>query len=202
MFEEYNSLYVTYNKFYIASEALKRRGVVLTYGSTVSSGFLLFVVGSIITTGSPAWAESFGFGLSVIVAGLSFLNAVDNPHEKSNVCYNSGQTLQELYLEFGQMITIRLPDSDECLDELESDCETLIDRKNTVNETTPQLGDKWYRRVKKQRNTNWEPKPLNEITGEDGEFEKEPDDTETNSDSSSFRKIKTTLISIIYWFGY
>lgn len=190
MFEEYDSLKTTYMKFYAASSQLKKRGRVLTYSSTIAGGILLFIIGTVILRNEPSWWSDVAFGLSIAVAALSFVNAVDNPQMMSNVCYNSGQTLQRVFLEFHYMVTVRLPDPDENLAELEEDCERLLERKHTVNETTPQLGDKWYYRAKERR-SGWEPKPLLQVTGEDGEFKKESKDKK----QGYFRKLLT-------WLGY
>lgn len=205
IFEEYNSLYITYNKYYTASDSLKRRGTVLTYAATISSGILLFLIGSIVTTDSTGGATNLALGISAIVAAISFINAVDSPQRLSNVYYNSGQILQELYLQFDYMVTIRLPDKSENLSELEEDCEQLISQKNTINEATPQLGNKWYKRVKEERTTSWEPKPLSEVTGEDGEFEEE--EKGNNEKNTGYILTARTWILQLYskpfhWLGY
>ncbi|SNZ12105.1 hypothetical protein SAMN06269185_1498 [Natronoarchaeum philippinense] len=201
-FEEYDSLKTTYLKFYAASSQLKKRGRLLTYGSTISGGILLFIIGSVILRDNPSWWNDVAFGLSIIVAALSFVNAVDNPQKQSNVCYNSGQTLQRVFLDFHYFITVRLPDPSEDLDDLEEEYERLLEEKHTVNETTPQLGDKWYHRVKERKGT-WKPKPLLKVTGEDKEFRV---DDNSEEDEAKIEMIKSKAASpirrILRWAGY
>lgn len=202
-FEEYDSLKTTYLKFYEASGAFKKRGRLLTYGSTVFGAALLFVIGAVLVRDVPSWGTNLAFLLSVIVAALSFVNAVDSPQRMSNVAYNSGQTLQRVYLDFHYFITVRIPDPDEDFRDLEEEYHRLLERKHIVNETTPQLGDKWYHRVKEYRE-DWEPRPLAEITGEDGEFEAEKDNSdEENGMIVRFKKrLKSPIVCIVRWCGF
>ena len=188
-FEEYNSLHTTYQKFYEASDAYRKRGKFFTFSSTAFGGILLFIIGAVIVGNGPEWGTELAFGVSVVVASLSFINAVDSPQQMSNVAYNSGQTLQRVYLEFHYFVTVRLPDPEEDLDELEEEYMRLLERKHTVNETTPSIGGKWYRRVK-EGDKSWKPKPLTEVTGEDGEFKFESDE-----ETSRREKLKSYLLS-------
>ena len=201
-FEEYDSLKTTYLKFYTASDTLKRRGRILTYGSTVAGGILLYIIGSAVTSDDPTQGLSLVFLLSGVVAALSFLNAVDNPQRMSNVCYNSGQTLQRVFLEFHNLVTVRLPDPEEELNELEKEYDRLLERKHTVNETTPQLGNKWYHRAKERRRS-WEPKPLHEVTGKDKEFVKKDDQDRNEGLKKRVRELCLSPIqSFVRWCGY
>ena len=133
-----------------------------------------------------------------MVATLSFFNAVDSPQRASNVTYNSGQQLQRVYMDFHQFVTIQLPDPDEELEELEEEFDRLIEMKNTVNETTPKLGDKWYYRAKEKR-SSWEPKPLTEVTGKDGEFSIDKEESRKRSVSD---RLSYSVRKIIRWFGF
>lgn len=200
-FEDYNSLKTTYLKFYTASDQLKRRGRVLTYGSTVSGGILLFIIGTVLVRDGPAWSTDLAFGLSMVVAALSFVNAVDNPQKLSNVCYNSGQTLQRVFYDFHYFVTVRLPDPDEDLDVLEEEYERLLERKHTVNETTPHLGEKWFHRAKEERKS-WEPKPLWEITGENEEFAVEGEEKQAGVPFRIKQSIVSPIRNAIRWLGY
>lgn len=200
-FEEYNSLYTTYQKFYTASDAFQKRANFLTLASTLLSGILLFVIGAVLVQRGPDWGTELAFGISVIVAGLSFVNAVENPHRMANVTYNSGQTLQRVYLEFHWFVTVRLPDPSEDIEDLEDEYERLLERKHTVNETTPSLGSKWYDRVKEDKNS-WEPKPLTEITGKDGEFEVESDSDEKSLAENIWGHISSPFSRIIRRLGF
>jgi len=197
-FEEYDSLEITYKKFFAASDAFKRRGKVLTFSSTILSGVLLFIIGAVIVRGSPNWGTDVAFAASAAVAVLSFVNAVESPQKMSNVTYNSGQTLHRVFLEFHYFITVRLPDPDEDLEKLEAEYERLLERKHTVNETTPALGNKWYKRVKGDIE-DWEPKPLTEITGEDGEFEVNNEEDEEDENRSWYSKASSYLHYPIIW---
>ena len=128
-FEQYDSLEKTYKKFYEASSTLKRRGRVLTYSSTAFGAILLFIIGVIVVHGGPGWATDLAFTVSVIVATLSFFNAVDRPKRTSNVAYTSGQQLQRVFQEFHYFVTVRLPDPKEDLNKLEEEYERLLERK-------------------------------------------------------------------------
>lgn len=99
-FEDYDSIKMTYYKFYTASDAMKRRGRVLTYGSTLFAAILLLIIGNIVVRGGPEWGTDLAFAVSVIVGTLSFFNAVDRPKRKSNIIYKSGQQLQRVYQEY------------------------------------------------------------------------------------------------------
>lgn len=193
-FEDYDSIKMTYYKFYTASDAMKRRGRVLTYGSTLFAAILLLIIGNIVVRGGPEWGTDLAFAVSVIVGTLSFFNAVDRPKRKSNILYKSGQQLQRVYQEYHYFVTVRLPDPDEDLQELENEYQKLRERKNIVNEATPQLGGKWYRRVKESR-VDWEPKPLYEVTGKDGEFEIDGGNKSTDDSVGYSRKV-------IRWIGF
>ena len=89
-FEDYDSIKMTYYKFYTASDAMKRRGRVLTYGSTLFAAILLLIIGNIVVRGGPEWGTDLAFAVSVIVGTLSFFNAVDRPKESQIYYTNLG----------------------------------------------------------------------------------------------------------------
>jgi hypothetical protein len=108
--------------------------------------------------------------------------------------------LQRVYHEFHKFVTVRLPDPNEDITELEQRYDELLERKHTVNESVPQLGEKWFDRAKEDRST-WEPKPLSEITGEDGEFIVE--EQETLHPTERVRNVFTAVFrKPIRWLGY
>lgn len=203
-FEEYDSLKTTYTQFYEASSSLKRRGHVVTYGSTLFGAILLYLVGTVALEGGSGFKTELVFAVSIAVTALSFYNAVDSPQQMANVTYNSGQTLQRVFLDFHYFITVELPEPDNDIEELEGQYERLLERKHTVNETTPQLGNKWYRRVKEGRDS-WEPIPLTEITGEDKEFVKEDDGDEEESEGiiqRAWSGVTSPAGRILRFFGF
>lgn len=169
-FEAYNSQYINYKKYYRASDVLGRRGRYLDYATTMIGGLLLFLLAGVVAAVVPEWVNLFTLFLSAVIAALSFASVTGNWQATSNEYYNAGQIHQRLYLEFDYMVKIRFPDSNVPLSELEKECDELIQRKNTLNEATPQLDSKWFKKLNQEKDLNWDPKTLEDVRDGNWDF--------------------------------
>jgi hypothetical protein len=170
VFEEYRSQYVNYRKYYLASDVLGKRGQYLNYLTTVISSLLLAVVGAASTiTSTPNWFNGLALILAAFTAALSIMVSFGRWQLKSNQYYNSGQQHQNLFKEIEFFVEIEMPDDDKDIEYLEKKTKELIEKKNTLNEATPQLHTKWFNKLKKQRDINWDQPSLEEM--KDGGYE-------------------------------
>lgn len=123
-----------------------------------------------------SWATLASFVLSALVAASSYVNSSANFYGQSNVYYNAGQIHHNLFSEMDHMVKVRFPDPSEDVSQIEEDCRELISRKNELNESTPQLPDKWYRKLRQERDVDWKPRNLTEIRDGIWDFTSEQDD--------------------------
>jgi hypothetical protein len=147
LFEEYNSQYINYKKYYLASDELGRKGRKLGYFTTGIGGLLLILLSGIVAGSPPEIINTVTLALSALLAALSFAHVTTNWQATSNQYYNSGQIHQRLFQEFDYIIKMRLPDDSEDIEELEADCKQLLEEKNTLNESTAQLDSKWFKKL-------------------------------------------------------
>lgn len=162
-FVEYRAQNINYRKYYRASEGTRKWGWVFSNFSTVGGALLLILIGGILTGEIGSWATLVSFALSALVAASSYINSSANFYERSNVYYNAGQIHHNLFSEMDHLVKVRLPDQTADLDQIEKNCRELISRKNELNESTPQLPDKWYEKLRRERDVDWEPNSLEEI---------------------------------------
>lgn len=165
-FEEFNNQYINYKKYYKASGALDKWGKWVNYSTTAVSALLLAIIGTITTSSQLELSGWIPVTVSAITAVLAFVNAVGNFQLRSNQYYNAGQQHQHLFEKMEHFITVRLPDSNENINQLEYDAIQLLDEKNRLNESTPQMSNKWYKKVKKENDLDWEKVPLEDVPGE------------------------------------
>lgn len=176
-FKEYRAQNINYRKYYVASEGVRKYGWFFANTSTTGGALLLIFIGAILTGDVGSWATLVSFGLSAIVAASSYVNSSSNFYKLSNEYYNAGQTHQNLFSEMDYLIKEKLPDESVEVAEIEEECRSLVQRKNELNEATPQLPDKWYYLLRHQRNVDWQPHNLQDIrngiwdfTNEDSDF--------------------------------
>jgi len=170
IFEEYNSQYINYKKYYLASDDLGKKGRWLGYGVTALAGLLLILLSGILAGSPPGVVNTATLILSGLTAAISFAHVTLNWGAKSNQYYNSGQIHQRLYQKFDHMVKVRLPDESEDLDSLEEDCRELLKEKNTLNEATPQLDNQWYKKLAEENDLDWDVKSLEEVNDGDWDF--------------------------------
>ena len=124
------------------------------------------IIGGIVTNQLPAWGNFVAFGLSTVVATLAFVNAVTNYDSKSVQYMNAGRRHDDLFTEFNYLIEVRLPDPSEDLDEIESECKKMVDKRKELDRSTPNVGQKWYRKVKREKDIHWDRPPLHKVKEE------------------------------------
>jgi len=164
IFDEYRAQWINYRKYYLASDELGKWGRRIKYLTTVASSLLLAVIGAAATYSLPGWFSGVTLLLSAITASLAITSTVAKWELKSNQYYNAGQQHQELYKDIDYFVKVRLPDNDEELSQLEKDAMSLVERKNNLNEATPQLHTKWFKKLKKERDTEWEQPSLEDLS--------------------------------------
>lgn len=162
-FVKYRAQNINYRKYYRASKGTRKWGWLFSNISTVGGALLLILIGGILTGEVGSWATRVSFALSALVAASSYINSSANFYERSNVYYNAGQIHHNLFSEMDHLVKVRLPDQSEDLDQIERDCKDLISRKDELNEATPQISDKWYEKLKYERDVDWKPPSLEEI---------------------------------------
>lgn len=171
IFEEYRSQYVNYRKYYLASDVLGERGTYLNYFTTIVSSLLLAVVGAAATSvNTPSWFNMLALILAATTAALSIVVSFGKWQLKSNQLYNSGQQHQNLFKEIEYFVEIEMPDKNKDVEDLEEKAKCLIERKNQLNEATPQLHTKWFEKLKEQRDIDWDKPTLEEVRGGDYNF--------------------------------
>lgn len=175
-FRQYRAQNINYRKYYKASEGARKWGWVFGNFSTVGGGILLILIGGILTGEVGSWATLASFVLSALVAASSYVNSSANFYGQSNVYYNAGQIHHNLFSEMDHMVKVRFPDPSEDVSQIEGDCRELISRKNELNESTPQLPDEWYRKLRQERDVDWKPRSLTEIRDGIWDFTSEQDD--------------------------
>lgn len=165
-FEEFSNQYINYKKYYIASSGLGKWGRRVNYSTTIMSALLLALIGTITTSVQLELTGWLPLAVSVLTAALAFVNAVGNFQLRSNQYYNAGQQHQHLFEKMEHFATVRLPDPNENIKQLEYDATLLLEEKNRLNESTPQISNRWYNKVKDKNQLNWEQVPLEEVPGE------------------------------------
>jgi len=168
-FDEYRSQYINYRKYYLASDVLGKRGNILDYLTTVFSAILLAIIGAIASLGTPEWYNILLLILAAITSGLSIINTFGQWQLKSNEYYNAGQQHQELFKEIEYFVEVELPDENEEITYLENRAQELINKKNNLNKATPQLHTKWFDKLKKRRDIDWNQPTLEELR--EGEYD-------------------------------
>ncbi|WP_435363553.1 hypothetical protein [Haloarchaeobius sp. DYHT-AS-18] len=174
-FEEYNSQYINYKKYYLASEYTGKKGRRADYAVTIGAAILLIMVSGVLRPGAEI-NQGLLLLTSAFVSGLSYATIVGGWQAKSDQLYKAGQIHQSLYSEFDKMVKQKLPDPSHDTNELKSECESLLSRKHELNQATQQVSSKWYWRLQEQKDTDWERPKLEEIR--DGEADFSGDDPE------------------------
>ncbi|MFB6235483.1 MAG: hypothetical protein ABEH81_14025 [Halopenitus sp.] len=163
VFDEYRAQWINYRKYYLASDWLGKWGNRIHYLTTIASSLLLAVIGAAATYSLPDWFSMITLLLSAATASLAIVSMVGKWQLKSNQYYNAGQQHQELYKEFDYFVKVRLTDKDEETSELEKEAKSLIEKKNDLNEATPQLHTRWFEKLKSKRDTEWEQPSLEDL---------------------------------------
>lgn len=162
MFEEYNSQYINYYKYFTASEYIGKKGQYADYAVTLVASWLLILISGIL---GPDQSNNSGLLLlmSALTAGLSYASIVGNWQSVSDQLYKSGQIHHDLYMEFEKFIKEELPDPDADQEELEERAERLLKRKSELNRATKRISSKWYQRLKMKKDIEWDRPQLEEI---------------------------------------
>ena len=188
-FKEYNNQYINYEKYYEASDHYQRRAKQVRWGTGILSSLIIIFVLAIVQGIHPDFLTSAAVGLSLLTGAISLIGSIGDFERKYITYYNSGQEHDDLYSEFDKMIKVKLPDPNANLDELQEECDRLIEKKDELNGLTPQLEGRWYDKMIEERGkeaVHWDPQSLEEMRKAkfkpDSE-EAEPTSEETESSS-------------------
>jgi hypothetical protein len=96
-----------------------------------------------------------------VVGLLSATDSVGDYERKHVRYYRIGQRFDDLYTEMDYLIKVRLPDPDEDDDELAKRCRELVNRKDDLNGSAPQISENWYRKLQAEER--------DEDAGDDGD---------------------------------
>lgn len=114
---------------------------------------------------------------SLLTGVISLVGAIGDFEKKYIRYYNPGQEHDDLYSQFDKMVKVELPEPGADFDELEKECERLIEKKDELNGLAPQLESRWYDELIEERGkaaVHWDPKPLEEMQG--AQFEPDTED--------------------------
>lgn len=149
-FTEYNHQWINYKKFYLASSAYKKRAKYLNYGIGVTGSAVVVIILAIVKGIQPELLTPFALGASLLVGLLSATDSVGDYERKYVRYYRIGQRFDDLYTEMDYLVKVRLPDPDEDDEELAKRCRELVDRKDDLNGSAPQISEKWYRKLQEE----------------------------------------------------
>ena len=150
-FEEYNKQYINYEKYYEASEHYRQRAKLVRLGTGILSSLIVILVLAIVQGFHPDILTPTAIAASLLTGAISLFGSIGNFEKKYIIYYNSGQEHDDLYTDFEKMIKVKLPDPSADFDELEKECERLVEKKDKLNGLTPQLEERWYNKMKKER---------------------------------------------------
>ena len=188
-FKEYNNQYINYEKYYEASDHYQHRAKQVRWGTGILSSIVIILVLAIVQGFYSDILTPAAVGLSLLTGAISLIGTIGDFERKYITYYNSGQEHDDLYSKFDKMIKVKLPDPNANLDELQEECDRLIEKKDELNGLTPQLEGRWYDKMIEERGkdaVHWEPQSLEEMRKAkfkpDSE-EAEPTSEETESSS-------------------
>jgi hypothetical protein len=165
-FEEYNKQYINYEKYYEASEHYRKRAKQVRLGTGILSSLIVILVLGIVQGFHPDILTQIAVGTSLLTGVISLVGSIGDYERKHIKYYNSGQEHDDLYTDFDNMIKVKLPNPSANIAELEEECKRLVDEKDELNGLTPQLEERWYNKMIKERGkeaVHWEPQPLEEM---------------------------------------
>lgn len=175
-FEEYNKQYINYEKYYRASDYHQKRAKQIRWGTGVLSSIIIILVLAIVQGFHSDVLTPVAIAASLLTGTVSLVGSIGDFERKCITYYNSGQEHDDLYTEFENMIKVEIPDPNANIEELEEECERLVNRKDELNGLTPQLEGRWYQKLKDERgydSIHWDPQPLEKM--EEANFEPDTD---------------------------
>lgn len=165
-FEEYNKQFINYEKYYEASEHYRKRAKQVRRWTGILSSLTVILVLGIVQGFNPDILTPTAVGTSLLTGVISLVGSIGDFERKYIIYYNSGQYHDDLYTEFENMIKVKLPDPSADIDRLEEECKRLVEEKDELNGLTPQLEERWYEKMIKERGedaVHWDSQPLEEM---------------------------------------
>lgn len=181
-FEEYNKQYINYEKYYEASEHYRQRAKQVRLGTGILSSLIVILVLAIVQGFHPDILTPTAVGTSLLTGVISLVGSIGDFERKYIIYFNSGQEHDDLYTDFENMIKVKLPDPSADFDELEEECKKLVEKKDELNGLTPQLEERWYKKMIEERGkdaVHWDPHPLEEM--QKAEFKPTSEESEPTS---------------------
>lgn len=149
-FQETNHQWVNFKKFYKGANKYQQ------YATWIN--ILTGIIGTILVLTILAFIQGFRedfvlpatMGTALLIGVISVVDVVGRFDRRHVRYYRTGQRMDDLYTDMEYVLTIRLPDPDENDNELRRVCKDLVDRKDDLNGSAPQVPSKFYHELKRE----------------------------------------------------